>query len=625
MVVGLLLCSGGRADSDPSAARLSKKIDNIRFTDATGKPFALYDFKDRKAIVVVFLSFDCPVSTSYSEPLADLARAYGDRVAFVGVATNPDEDAAQVEKRREEYQLPFPVFRDDGYRAADALKAETTPEAFILDRNFVLRYRGRIDDGYRARLKKKPAVTREDLRTALDEVLAGKDVTEPITRAVGCAIRRETQSKSTGPVTYHRDVLPILQANCQGCHCPGEVGPFSLMTYRQAVTWAGDIKEYTQSRKMPPWKPVDGPPFHGERKLTERETATLAAWADGGTPEGDPKQAPPPRQFTEGWQLGKPDLVMRVEDDFQLGASGKDLFRCFVLPTGLTEDRWVTAVEVRPGNPRVVHHALLFIDAAGQGRKLAEKEQQRRKEAGEVDRGPGYSMSMGIGFMSQGGLGGWAPGQRARQLPEDTGYFLPRASDVVMQVHYHRDGRAEKDRTEVGLYFAKQPAARRFQGMVIAGRTVGSPPVAAFPNFFVIPRDVAHYPLHGGVVVDQDCELHSVMPHMHLLGKEIWVRLTPPDGGRPATLVAINDWDYNWQETYFFKESIPVKAGTVIEVDAFFDNSAANPNNPSEPPKKVTFGQETTDEMCFVFLGVTTDGPGRVKFHQQRAGDEKEQ
>src|SRR5262249_34840973 len=156
--------------------------------------------------------------------------------------------------------------------------------------------------------------------------------------------------------------LPILQKNCQTCHRPGEVGPFPLLTYRQALNWGSDIKTYTQKRKMPPWKPVAGLPFQNERRLSAKDIATLAAWADGGMPEGDAKTAPPPRQFTAGWQLGQPDLVLAVDGDFQVGASGGDLFRCFVLPTHAAEDRYVTAVELRPGNPRIVHHALLYVD-----------------------------------------------------------------------------------------------------------------------------------------------------------------------------------------------------------------------------------------------------------------------
>jgi peroxiredoxin len=619
----LALPLGGAVAGDVEApnAKLNTKIDNVRFTDAAGKPFALHDLQGKQAVVVVFVSFDCPVSVSYAGPLAELSRAYADRgVAFLAVSTGDDEDAAAAARHAAEYKLPFPVHADPDGRAADAFKAETTPEAFVLDHNFVLRYRGRIDDAYYARLKRRPITTRQDLKEALDDLLAGKDVHVPATRAVGCPVRREAPSvKAAGNVTYYRDVLPILQNNCQSCHRPGEVGPFSLQTYKQAVNWAGDIKEYVQERKMPPWKPVEGPAFQNERRLADRDIATLAAWVDGGTPAGDPKDAPPPKHITEGWQFGEPDLVLTPDEDFHLGPSGKDTFRCYVLPTHFAEDRYVVALEVRPGNPRVVHHTLQFIDTTGQGRKLLQKEKERSRSAGEQDHGDGYAVQMGVGFIPQGGLAGWAPGQMVRRLPEGTGYFLPQGADVVMQVHYHRDGRDETDRPRLGLYFARGGVERRFQGMVIAGRAREKQLLAALqPNFFMIPRDADHYPLHGGLVVQQDCTLHSVMPHMHLLGKEVKVTLTPPDG-KPLTLVAIKDWDYNWQETYFFKEPIKVKAGTAIEADAFFDNSDKNPNNPHHPPRTVTFGEQTTNEMCFIFFGATSDTPGRIRFKQQEA------
>jgi peroxiredoxin/mono/diheme cytochrome c family protein len=594
--------------NEPSNAKFGNKIGNFTLKSADGKATSLYDLKDRKAIVVVFLSFDCPVSTSYSPTLIELAKDYGPRgVAFLGISPT-DDDVATVAKHAKEFGLPFPVLKDEKLVAADALKAEITPEAFVLDGQFYqLRYRGRIDNSYAARLKKNTQTTKFDLKQALDELLAGKDIGTPVTEAVGCSIVRETKSKpSTGSVTYYRDVAPILQKNCQSCHRPGEVGPFSLMSYKQAVNWASDIKEYTQKREMPPWKPVEGPAFRDARKMTDKEIATLAAWVDGNTPAGDPKDAPPPAKFTKGWQLGEPDLVLSADSDFVLGASGRDVFRCFVLPTKLDEDKYITALEVRPGNPRVVHHTLNFIDTGGRGRKFEQQEKDRPKKDGEKDSGPGYSMSMGIGFIPNGAIGGWAPGQLARHLPDNTGYFLPKGSDVVLQVHYHRDGREEKDRTQIGLYFAKRPAAKRFQGMVLPGR------------FLFLPAGADDFKVKGTITVDQDCTIHSIMPHMHMLGKQIRVTMTPP-GGEATPLINIKEWEYNWQETYFFKEPIAVKAGTRFDVEAHYDNSAKNPKNPNNPPKLVHFGEQTTDEMCFVFFGATSDRPGRirVKFNLQ--------
>jgi peroxiredoxin len=613
MLAFAMLVPGVQADDDTAQSRLGKRIDDFTLLDAAGKSVALHDFKDKKAVVLVFLSFECPVSTSYSQTLAELHKNYTERgVAFVGISCNPDEDTESLAGHVQETKLPLPVLRDQKFLAVDALKAQATPEAFVLDHNRVLRYRGRIDDAYAKRLVKNRQISHHDVQQALDELLTGKPISRPITEAVGCSIRRDLVAKAGGSVTYHKDVLPILQNRCQTCHRPGEVGPFSLMTYKQAANWSADIKEYTQSRQMPPWKPSEGLPFHNDRRLSEKEIQTLAAWVDEGTPEGDPKDAPPPRQFTQGWQLGTPDLVLTMGGEFQLGPGGRDIFRWFALPTNLTEDKSVVAVEVRPGNPRIVHHALLFIDTSGEARKLEQAEKQREKKPDEIDIGAGYSAGMGFrGFRPRGGLGGWAPGLGARYLPEGTAYFLQKGSDVVMQLHYHRNGRLEKDRTEIGLYFAKKPVDRRFQSLVIVGgRREGLP-------FFVIPKDNPHFRVHGAIRVEQDCDLHTVMPHMHMIGKEIKVTLTPPKGN-PQMIIAIKDWDYNWQEVYHFKEKVHVKAGTIIEVEAFYDNSANNPNNPNDPPRPVLFGEETTNEMCFVFIGATSDKPGRIAFKQVR-------
>ncbi len=604
-----VLCVGPAFTEGPSVDKLNKPIENVTFKNADGKAVALHDLKDKKAIVVVFLSFECPVSNSYAPVLAELHKAYAEKgVAFLAVNSTDDLDAAGVAKQAAEFKLPFPVLKDADHQAADALKATVASEAFVLDHNFVMRYRGRIDNAYSARLKKNAQVTKHDLKAALDDLLAGKDVAEPATQAVGCPVVREKSAKPTAKVNYYRDVLPILQANCQECHRSGEVGPFSLMTYDQAVNWAGDIKDYTQSRKMPPWKPVAGPAFHNERKLTDKELETLTAWADGGTPEGDPKDAPKPREFVDGWQLGKPDLVLTVPEEMTIDAAGKDLFRCFVLPTGLTEDKYVVAVEVRPGNKRVLHHTLNFWDTTGDARKLEEKA-QKAATPDDKDHGPGYSSAMGIGFSPKrgatfGALSGWAPGQVPHQLPDGTGFFLAKGSDVIIQCHYHRTGRVEKDKTSVGLYFAKKSVTTPFQGMVIPGL------------FLALPAGDAHFKVKGGMEVQEDCRLYSVMPHMHMLGREVTVTVTPPEG-KPYTLVAIKDWDYNWQETYFLKEPIDLKKGTKMEVETIYDNSDKNPNNPFNPPRLVTFGEQTTNEMLFIFLGATKEGKGPIKFQPE--------
>ena len=239
---------------------------------------------------------------------------------------------------------------------------------------------------------------------------------------------------ATAKATYYRDVLPILQNRCQTCHRPGESAPFSLMKYTQAVNWAGDIKEYTQKKMMPPWKPSAGVAMRHEQATTPPvELALIADWADHGTPAGDPKDAPPEKKFTEGWQLGTPDLVLTPSDDYIVGPTGKDRLRCFVLPTGIAKDEYVTAVEIRAGNARIVHHLLLFIDTSGGAKKLQDAELAKKPAKNgdhdgqsEEDRGPGYTVAMGIGIVPLGGLSGWSPGITLRHLPEGTGFYLPK-------------------------------------------------------------------------------------------------------------------------------------------------------------------------------------------------------
>jgi peroxiredoxin len=578
---------------------IGTKIANVSIPASAGKVFTLHDLKDRKAIVVVFLSFDCPVCTNYTTLLTEMAKSYEPRgVAFVGICPTHD-DAATVQRQAREWKVGFPVLRDATFAAADALGGQTTPEACVLDGGFILRYRGRVDDAHLDRRTRNPRVSRHDLQTALDEVLACKSVREPVTTAIGCPIVRPKVGTATGKVTFHRDVVPILQKRCQSCHRPGEIGPFALMTYHQAVRWAADIKDYTQDRRMPPWKPVEGLAFRDERKMSAQEIATLSAWVDGGTPEGDATDAPPPVGFPDGWQLGKPDLVLTPEGEFTLGAAGPDVFRCFVVPTGLTEDRYVAAVEVRPGNPRIVHHTLHLVDTYGAGRRLLKREQERVKKEHEVDSGPGYSSRMGPGFLPREDVGGWAPGLRPHFWPDGVGYYLPKGCDIVVQVHYHRNGKVEKDRTRVGLYFAKKPVSRPLQPLAIPGL------------FAMIPAGAENYAVRGRVWVAEDCTVYAVIPHMHLLGKKIKMTMTPP-GGPTTTLLRIDDWDFNWQELYYLEKPLRVKANTRFTVEAAFDNSGHNPRNPNHPPKTVFLGEMTTNEMCFGFLGLTTDEPGWV-------------
>lgn len=385
-------------------------------------------------------------------------------------------------------------------------------------------------------------------------------------------------------LTYARDIAPIIQKNCAVCHHPGEVAPFSLVSYDDIKKRAKQISLVAQSRVMPPWKADSHGEFLDERRLTEDEIAALTSWADAGAPLGDPKQLPPAPTYRSGWKLGDPDLVVGMSEPYSVAADGRDVYRCFVIPTDYKEDRYVSALEVHPGNRAVVHHVIAYLDTSGQGRALDAK-----------DPGPGYTSSGGgPGFLPAGFLGGWAPGNEPRLLPDGVGTLLPKGSDIVLEVHYHKDGKPETDKTEVGVHFCKTPVDKRLRMLPILN-----------PFFKLEPGD-SNAIVRAGFPIWQDITVLGVTPHMHLLGRDMQVSAKLPDGAAKK-IVHVPDWDFNWQITYMFKEPLKLPKGTELSLVARYDNSEQNPRNPNTPPKPVTWGEQTTDEMCIAFLGYTVD------------------
>ena len=404
---------------------------------------------------------------------------------------------------------------------------------------------------------------------------------------------------AAGP-TYHKDVSRVLQNHCQDCHRPGQVAPFSLLTYEQARKRGSDLVAVTEGHKMPPWPASmkEGGPFRDARVMSAAETAMIAEWVAAGCPEGDAKDAPAAKSWGSDWPLGEPDLVLSVPEAYALDADGKDEHRVFVVPTGLNEDRWVSAIDFKPGNPKVVHHVLCAFDTAGRAAKLD-----------AADPKPGYAVFGGFGVLPSGGLGGWAPGKRPAHLPAGVGRFLPAGADVLLQVHYHKSGKAETDATKVGLYFSKGPIDKQVRGQaVFAPARAG---LFSRPNL-LIPAEDGDYEVKGRTTVGRDAHVIAVAPHMHWLGKDFLLTATKPDGSK-VTLIRIDDWNFNWQGTYDFATPVALPKGTKVELLAHFDNTSKNPANPSKPAVPVRWGEQTTDEMCIGFLQLTYD--------EEHAGD----
>lgn len=382
-------------------------------------------------------------------------------------------------------------------------------------------------------------------------------------------------------VTYSHDVAPILDRQCVSCHRPGGVAPFSLIAYPDAAKRAALIATVTGKRYMPPWLPSE-PAFEHPRQLTDAEIATLARWAATGAAQGNPAETPAPPVFHEGWQLGKPDLEAQMRTAFAVPSEGPDLYQCFAVPSPAGPDRWVRALDIRPGNPKVVHHALLFQDITGTARQR--------------DTGAGYSCFGTPGFLPARGLGGWTPGAIPFQTPADVPELLHGNATLVLQVHYHPIGRAETDRTSVALYFTSRKPTRTIMDVPLGSNRIDIPP------------GVRTYKVEDHFTLPVAVEAIAVNPHAHYVCREMYGYAVLPDGSR-RTLIRIPRWDFDWQQQYTYATPLRLPEGTRLEMEFTYDNSDANPRNPNHPPKRVVWGPGSADEMAGLHIEVTPVDP----------------
>ena len=389
-------------------------------------------------------------------------------------------------------------------------------------------------------------------------------------------------ARSGKTVTFSEQIAPIIFNNCTTCHRPGEAAPFPLMSYADARKRGPLIAAVTKSRYMPPWHAAHGfGEFQDERRLSDEQIADIAQWVKDGMPQGDPAKLPALPKFTEGWHLGKPDLIVAMPKGFPVPASGPDVYRNFVVPLNLTEDKWVRAIEFRPGTRAVVHHCLFSYDATG----------TLRKREG-ADGKPGFG-GMGAGRPRIGGgggrLGGWAVGATPVPLAEGLAYPLPKGSDLILQEHFHLTGKPETEVSTVGIYFANNAPERALLGIQV-------PPVFGIGSGLHIAAGEKSYTIKDSATVPVDLRVYSAGAHAHYLAKDMKMVAVLP-GGRTQPLLWIPDWDFAWQDRYRLKEPIVLPKGTRIDVSITYDNSVENPHQPSHPPKDVWWGEGSFDEM----------------------------
>ena len=430
------------------------------------------------------------------------------------------------------------------------------------------------------------------------------------------------QSAADAP-TYTRDVAPILYKNCTGCHRPGELGPMSLMSYKYVRPLVRAISTRVGAQTMPPWHadPSIGE-FSNDRRLDPKDKATLLKWIANGAPEGDPKDMPPAPKYADGWSIGTPDAVVKMAEDYPIPATGTIAYQYFSVPTNFTEDRWVTAYEVRPGNRAVVHHVIVYtIPPApapppqraeaqpGQPARprpvpvLSMPEEQTKSPAGQTGGEPlpdDQKKPIGPndrpaprGLSSS--IGGYVPGNGARVYRPGMAMRLPAGSTIVFQMHYTSIGKPTTDRTSIGLIFAKAPPKIELRGTVLANGALH------------IPAGAADQRVDAEMTINQNVMLWSVLPHTHVRGKRWEYQAIYPDG-RTETILSVPKYDFEWQTDYIYKEPLRLPKGTKIHATAWYDNSANNPSNP-DPTKDVWWGDQTWEEMMFTGLTYSVDPP----------------
>jgi peroxiredoxin len=536
---------------------------------ATGKDWSLVEkTRNSKAVVLVFTSTACPVCTAYLPRLTELAKRHADdAVVFAAVCSHDSDDAATIAQAVRDTGAKFPMLKDAGAALAAKLHVDRVPTVLVLDSTRTVRYAGRIDDQFSPTAKKAKATTSE-LADAIRSVVKGENVAISSAPAAGCRLSfPKAVAVTAEPVTYHKHVATVLQAKCQECHRPGEAGPFSLLTYGQAKNWSAMIREVVADGIMPPWH-ASAPygHFKNDRRLSDDEKKTLLAWIVQGCPEGDPKDAPAPRKFAEGWRLGRePDEVLRMKDAVKVPASGDVPYKYIPLGQPFPEDRWVTAVEVRPEQRAVVHHIIAFVLPPGTSPyDLA---------------GSGFGKYM---------LGAYVPGDQPIIGQPGQAKKIPKGSTILLEMHYTPNGRAVVDRSMVGLCYTKTPPETELFSLSIMN------------DRFRIPPGAANHEVKATHTFEKATTLESLTPHMHVRGKAFRYELVFGDGKREMVL-DVPKYDFNWQSSYDFAVPRKIPAGTKLECTAWYDNSSKNPFNP-DPMKTIRWGNMTTNEMMIGFV-----------------------
>ena len=560
----------------PGDHGVGRRLPDASFTDLAGRSLRLSGFGRQRAVVVAMTSTSCPLSKKYLPSLAKLAESYAKRdVSWILVNPQATDKRADMEAAARSLANHGVYVPDPEGSLAQAMGALTTTDVIVLDPARTVVYHGAIDDQYGQGYAVQTPRHRY-LADALDALLAGRQPLVAATSAPGCALNVEPLPASDQPLTYHNRISRIVQANCLECHRDGGVAPFPLATYDDVKTHAPMIKQVVEQGIMPPWfaaPAADSPDaaaaphaqpslWANDRSLAAADKADLLAWIDAGQSLGEAGDAPQPRSFASGWLIGKPDAVFEFPQPVAVKATGIMPYQSVLIDTRLTEDKWVQAIEIQPGDREVVHHMLVYVQLPG------------RKESSRMD-----------DLLDE--LGGyWAvyvPGNATLVYPPGFAKRLPKGAKLRFQVHYAPNGRATRDRSRIGVVYATQPPQHEVHVVGVANLRLRIPPGAR------------HHHEEAALRVPCDIQVLSLLPHMHVRAVACRYRvLDENDRSRP--LLDIPRYDPNWQLLYRYHEPQPIAKGETIKFTAWYDNSERNPANP-DPTQTVRWGSQLTDEM----------------------------
>lgn len=576
-----------------------ENVPELKGVDLKGSLHHVGDSGNVAASAVIFLSPDCSFSKKTIPQLNRMASVFRDKdIEFFGILSDLTTTRAQALEFRRISGISFPLLFDTSGELRQQLRPSHTPQVFVIDPDGTLLYTGRIDDRFVPPKERQSRIRQHHLTRVLQSVTSQKEIRVAESDPVGCEIEAPVKTLGSIPVTYTRDIAALVQTQCMSCHREGGSAPFTLSSYEEVSRRAKQFQLVTKSGYMPPWKPAVGVGrFQHTQRLSERDLEMIETWVKAGTPHGLPSELPPAPSFTADWKLGRPDLVVRIPETVTLPAKRNDIYQFFVIPSELVRNRMVTAVEFRPGNPKIIEHMVLYSDSSGKARQLDAEAP-----------GLGYQRFGGPGFDPSAMLGRWVPGASPHRYSDTIGRRIPAQSDLVLQIHYRPSGKEEQDQPVLGIHFASKENRTPTKEILIANPKLR------------IPADEAEYHHTASYRLPVATTIHSISPHMRRLGRGVKVTAYLPEGNE-IPLLLIDDWDFRWQNRFLLRKPLRLPQGTRLEVETVFNNSSENPYNPLPDPEAVEWGDGALNETALCFFDVTTDNPANVEplfQHNQR-------